>query len=920
MALAPLNTSYVLGLYGLDPSSAATTGGTAAPKRVAPTAPWSKTPTPQEASANLKAALAGRKFVDEDAAQLDLKGASGDYRKLFALYQGLSTLSDVATRMESKGLSGVDKAQINRAFVRGMAELSAYIDKSQFEQLRLAQGEAATSVKAGLTAPKAKTEYITKPITDSTSEPVAALEGQVSFTIAVKRLNVTHYVAIDLAGMGGAPRTIGNVINYINDQLAAEGLETRVLTHRIPAQPRKVQVNGKEITLPPGADQWALKVKMGTSEAVRFDAPRTGAVYVAQSVGNPDPDGKASTNDGVTQRELLKFQTAVTPSTPAPLQGEGEANWVEGRIFAQTLAPEIKTVRSQAVAADGSVYMLADVTGKPAGQVIKGEQDTALLKYDSAGKLIYARTLGAADSATGLALAVSSDGKVAVAGSVTGVLGGATDGVMNSGPASTASDSFVTVFDDKGDELWTQRRGARLEDEASQLAFGADGTVYVAGRTRSAMPGAAAIGGWDSYVEAFKPDTAGKVQTLFTQTFGTAASDRPAGLVVDGNALVTASVEDGRGVLRRFDLTSGTPVLAATRDLGDLMGGDIAGLALDAGTVVVAGTTANTALAAGGVTHAHAGGTDAFAARLSASLAPAAGDRIAYYGGAGDDRAVSLAVGNGQVFIGGSAGTDLPGEAAMGVKDGFVARLDIATGAVGWSQRFTGKDGRATPTAIAVDPNGASVLDRLGLPQGELQLGDSDKVTSLSSVRPGDQFTVQVGAGRTSTVTIEGKDTLDTLAQKIRRASGFQAKVTLTTVNGARQMKIEPINPRFVIEIGPGKTDKDALAMLGIPEGVVRTTITQDGQILPGDRKPKIYGLGLPSDLNLSNPEQVRHAMAEIGSAMGIVRSAYKDLVAAATPKTGLAAAQASAGPAPAYLTNQIANYQAALNRLTGGG
>lgn len=921
MAITPYNSSALLSLYGVDPSTLPATTGLAAPtKKVAPTAPWSKLPTPAEASANVKAALMGRKYVDENGAQLDLKGASSDYRKMFALYQGLSTLADVAGRMEQKGLTSLDKAQINKAFARGMTEIQAYIDKVDFEKIRVTQGEAAESAKTTLGAPKAKTEYITKPITTSTSEPVEAFEGAVSFTISVKRLSVTHHVTVNLADMGAQPRTIGNVINFINGKLEAEGLETRIQTHRMPGEARSVTVNGKAVPLPAGPDQWALKVKTGTSETVSFSAPTTPAVYVAQTVGNPDPDGKSSTNDAVLQRQLLKFQPETGPDTPAPLQGAGESQWVDGRVFAQTLGPEVAAVRASKVGPDGSVYMLADVTAKTGDQVIKGSQDVALLKYDSAGKLIYARTLGAASTATGLALSVSADGKVAVAGSVTGALEGATDGPLNSGPNSTASDSFVTLYDAEGQELWTQRRGARLEDEASQLAFGADGTVYVAGRTRSALPNSDSVGGWDSYVEAFKTAADGKVTTQFTQAFGTTASDKPAGLVVDGNAIVTASIEDGRAVLRRFDLTSGTPTLVATRDLGDLQGGELAGLAIDGGQVVLAGSTANAALSAGTITRGHAGGTDAFAVRLSASLTPGAGDSIAYYGGSGDDRAASLAVANGQVWIGGSAGTDLPGEAPMGTKDGFLARLDVAAGTVAWSQRFSGKDGYATPTAIAVDPTGASVLDRLGLPKGELQLEDSDRITALSALRPGDQFTIQSSLGRTSTITIEDKDTFDTLAQKVRRASGYQAKVTITTVDGLRQLKIEPMNPRMVIEIGAGKLDKNALEMLGLPEGVVRATRTNDGVTMPADGKGKIYGLGLARDLNLSNPEQVRHAMAELTTAMGAIRSAYKDLVAAASPKTAAQQIAAQGGKAPAYLTNQIANYQAALSRLTGGG
>jgi hypothetical protein len=59
--------------------------------------------------------------------------------------------------------------------------------------------------------------------------------------------------------------------------------------------------------------------------------------------------------------------------------------------------------------------------------------------------------------------------------------------------------------------------------------------------------------------------------------------------------------------------------------------------------------------------------------------------------------------------------------------------------------------------------------------------------------------------------------------------------------------------------------------------------------------------------------------LAELAASIGVVRTAYKDLVAGAQPK-GVQTANASAnGPVPAYLTNQIANYQAALNRLTGG-
>ncbi|HEX5378006.1 MAG TPA: hypothetical protein VFW47_05500, partial [Phenylobacterium sp.] len=527
----------------------------------------------------------------------------------------------------------------------------------------------------------------------------------------------------------------------------------------------------------------------------------------------------------------------------------------------------------------------------------------------------------------GLALAVSANGQVAVAGKVTGGLGGATNGALNSGESgsfATNSDSFVTVFNGEGEEQWTQRRGARLNDEASNIAFGADGSVYVAGRSQSVIPGGSAVvGGWDSYVEGFKADAAGKVSTLFVQSVGSGGADRPGGLVVDGTSLVLANNEGGHAVLHRFDLSGGAPVETASRDLGDLQGGDIAGLAINGGQVVIAGSTRNGALDAGSVTNPLTNGLDGFVAQLSADLVPAGGDSLAYYGGAGDDKISGLAVSGGKVFVSGQAGTDLPGQAPVGKKDGFVAQIDVGTGAVGWSRRFTGKAGFASPTTLAVDATGASALDRLGLPKGELDLTGSQQLTAVSSLRAGDKFELRSGLSSVKkTVTIETGDTLETLATKLRRALNFQADVKIVTgTDGLRKLQLKPHNLRDTLELFSGPPGKDALTGLGLSEGIIRaTTLNKDGKPEPADGKGQIYGLKFDGELNLNDASSISHVAAELAAALGVIRQAYKDLQAAATPKSVLAAAKAASGPVPAYLTSQIANYQAALDRLGGGG
>ena len=82
--------------------------------KYAPTPPWSTTSGAPRANDLVKAALAGHRFVDEGAAQLDLPGASTDYKKLFALYQGLNTLYGLGERMQATGVSATEQTRLHR--------------------------------------------------------------------------------------------------------------------------------------------------------------------------------------------------------------------------------------------------------------------------------------------------------------------------------------------------------------------------------------------------------------------------------------------------------------------------------------------------------------------------------------------------------------------------------------------------------------------------------------------------------------------------------------------------------------------------------------------------------------------------------------------------------------------------------------
>jgi len=907
-----IDSSILLGYYQARTGQASTlsSGSSTSTKvKYAPTAPWATNSAAPRASALVTSVMNGRRFINENAATLDLAGASEDYKKLFSLFQGLNALTGLAERMGAKGVSDAEKTKIEKLFTKGLSETTAYADSLKLAQLRLTRGETMLADKTAVGVPRSNYSYTTSTVhTGTSADAVEAFAGPVVFDIAVKKLNTTQNISIDLSEMGGATRSMSAVTSFINDKLAAAGVATRFQVSRTAGDPREIKTGGTTVKLPALADKYAFKVVGDSSEAVTFSAAATTpAVYVSTTAGNPDPDKDKTTDDGVFVSTMIKTGAATAP---------GE---VGSRIFSNGLEKTVTSVKDSQVGPDGSVYMLAEVSGDVDGQAIKSATDVALLKYDSQGKLIFARTLGAVGETKANALTVSSDGKVAIAGSITGQLEGATNGPINSGPKSSLSDSFVTLFDAKGDEVWTSRRGALQADEATAVAFGDDGTLYVGGKTKSSMPGASGLGGWDGYLMALTTDPLGAPKALFTQQIGGAGEEMVNGLVVDGSTVIVAGTEDKRAVLRSYDVSGGAAVAGATRDLGDLEGGNLAGIRLEGGQLFIGGSTRNGALALGAASNAYAGGIDAFAGRLSTDLSDTSADALTYYGGANDDTVTGMAVSGGKVWLTGLAGEAMPdGSEKIAERDGYIVELDPITGTAGSAQRISGKDGYVTPTSIAVDASGASALDKLGLPKGTLAYTDSQLITSATSARAGDQFQIRTReGGPLATVTLSANDTLETLAAKVKRAGGFRAKVEVVSDGDVRRLKITPANANAQVEVLPGKNGRNLLESVGLAEGVVRLTKLQDGRTVSANGGGNVYGLGLANDISLATEDSTRNALLVLSKAMSAIRTAYKDLETAAKPASVLKAAAAS-GPVPTYLTNQISNYQAALERLGG--
>lgn len=920
-----LDPNVLIGWYqakaGLAGAAAAPLSGVAAAALAKiPTAPWNQPGQTPKDSALVNDALAGHAFIDERAAKLDVAKADPDYKRLFAINQGLLTLQALANAAQDPQTSQFQLPGIRQAFARGLSEIASYVDTTKFDEFRLTPGTPTSSQTSTAVFPGLGADSYTTPVlaSGSSADPVAAFQGTVQFNMAVKKPDgSTVTVNFDLAEMGSTPRSMSSVAAYINGKLQAAGVGARFSTVSSQTQAQTVTVGGVTTTIRPAQTQWAFEITGTANEQLTFSAPAPApAVYLAQTAGDPKlsttttstTNGSVSTTTTTTddtEQQFLKLETGAGADAAAR---PNDTTYTQGQVFSQKLPDGVSAVRKTVTGADGSVYMLADATGPVNGQAIKGSQDAVLLKYDSAGDLIYTRTLGAGGSASGLSLAVSGTGQVAIAGSVTGELDA---GYSGSDP--NTADSFVSLYNAAGEEVWTARDGADQADTAQAVAFDAAGNVYVAGQTTGSIGGQAAVGGQDGYVRAYNANG----DVVATRQFGSTSDDGAGAMVIDGSTLYLAGKDGTNGVVRSFDITTPAQMTqTGSRDLGSLGGGIIAGLGVDGSGNLLIGGSAGSALSVGNVTAAKSGALDAFGARISENLGSAASDAIAYYGGSGADTVTAATVAGGQVWVAGSTKTDLPNLAAVGTQDGFVAGLDVATGAVAYAQRFSAKDRMSAPETIAVDMSGASALDRLGLPKGTITTDQSQLVTSATSARAGDSFQIKVGNASPVSVTIAADDTLTTLTQKIQRAGLFDVDVNALFTGAGKSLNLKPDTSRITFELLPGPSGRDALAALGLTAGIVRNTVIDPKKgIQPADKGTQIYGLRLPSNLALDTPDHITAALTAVGNAITTTRAIYADLRQAASPP----APQTQAGTVPAYLQAQIADYTAALNRLTAG-
>jgi len=480
----------------------------------------------------------------------------------------------------------------------------------------------------------------------------------------------------------------------------------------------------------------------------------------------------------------------------------------------------------------------------------------------------------------------------------------------------------VARYDSSGNQTWIKQIQTLATNQSNSVSVDASGNIYIGGSVSGGVIGAGQTGQGKADAFLAKFDSKGKL--LAENQFGTSGNDSVAATATaaDGS-LYVASVQNGHAILAKYAAGDITSAPAWTQDLGDLAaGGSIGGLTVSGSKVYVSGSTSNGNLTGGGASIAASasGGIDAFVFGATDNGASVSSDTVTYIGTSGTDTAGDVTVAaDGTVYVSGTTTGTFAGaqRTVQNVNNAFATAIG-ANGAIKWTQQYGGADGVSTGKSIAIDTQGASVLDALGLPRGTLSLNQSVDLTTKTTLRAGDSFQIEMqGTGaRTATITIDQGETFDSLVTKINSQLGGFGKASVNYTGGGENLKIH-VNAGRTINLIAGPKDLDALSRLGIDPGVLTTPATGSSSTTPQKGVTPTYGLGLTGGitgpLDISTKSGANMARSTLLAVLSNIQSTYQKTNA---PPPAAALPGHHGGSANATTTSQLANYSLALNLM----
>ncbi len=841
------------------------------------TAPWEQPPSTVPETAQLGAIRNMKTIID--AMNPGEAGGSNDVESSFVTYKALDRLRILADAASQPGMSDTQRASLQKVFAQGLSDLEGFLAQAPGNLLSIAFGDPSTNVKSSaLNSAQDIGAVIGKGVLDDHSLPVPGVTGNEVLTINLAYGSNKTSVNVDLSTLSTQPPTLDAIAKAFNDAIASTGGGYDVkfsVTKSSGQYGLAMSSDGTEVSLTQVGAPDSLVV---VGSQTQFDTPTGAQVY---HYGNPASGltGQLLGNISATEPGAAKADTTKTDTTDKSTDGS------DAKPAAPL--PAGLVAQSSVTSTDGYTYVVGTTTGDMGTHLSNGGDDLFLTKVDSQGQIVWQQTLGAQGDAQGAAVSLTPQGDVVVAGSVTGPF----DGSLGSN-----SDMLVAKFSANGEKQFATSVPSTGDDYATAVAVGADGSIYLGGKSSG-------TGGGGAYVAHL--DATGKM--IQQRTIDGAGVDGVTAFAVDGSGnLLALTRENGQAMLHKLagnDLTS---------ELGQVSFGaaDARAIAVAAdGSIAVAGATSsalpdNPSYVAGN-------GRDGFVTKLAADLS---GARTTYVGAAGDDQIDSVSFMGSDIYVGGRTTSSLSGP-LRGKVDGFVGHVDGATGAVAGLSQFGGSTGVADAVHVSVAKGGTNILGALGLHQGVLNDDVSTSLSTQVGLNAGDSFSFQVDGGAVHKVVIGANETLTSLQQKIRSAGG--SNITVTTPkndDGQGQLQLL-VAPGHTLGLIAGPQGTDALAKLGLEPTRLHSDTPRDPKgpaVTPGGS----YGLALSTSLSIGNATDAKAALDAVTSAISLTQTAYRSLY---WDDAKAAQVNGHIGSPSAAQQAQIASYQAALDRLSQG-
>ncbi|EIZ78721.1 regulatory protein FlaEY [Novosphingobium sp. Rr 2-17] len=887
-ALSMLSGTNSYGDYGTTP--AVETRAVRAAKAqftLAPTTPPWKQPTSKSPQSAQISAIKQLKSIIDTSVTTGNAG-SVDVQTTFTAYKALDKLKLLATAAARTTTTSSERIALQTTFAKGLADLQTYLGQAPADKVQLSFALPTRHAATVSLTPSDPLKFIGAGLVETRDAPLSGLTGSETLRFTLDKPGASDRFDIDL-GQTVQPPTLDSISTAINAAIAAIPLRNPdgsvVLDDAGNPTPRWLvrfvpdKTSGKwgfSVKAPNGAEQVTID-QVGARDSL--------VVASGQTMLNAPAQTQILRFDDVTGTMTRKVESAIAAvdsaaTARAKLTAVAPA---KGAIAAPIIIQAATTTQAIATDSAGFSYAVGTASGDLQANRTSGASDLFLTKLDSQGAVVWQRSLGASGAAQGAAISVAANGEVTVAGTINGTFdGGSSDG-----------DMLVARYSALGDERFATIVHSLGSDSAHAIAVGGDGSVYVGGK--------AASNGGDAFIARL--DSTGKLRERRTIDGGGSDSVTALAIGGDGNLLALTNA-DGEATLRRISASD----LGA--DLGSLSLGQADARAIavaNDGTIAVAGAT-STPLT-GTQANAMGIGRDGFVSRIDGALSGAA---TSYLATAEDDQIDSVAFMGGALYVGGRTTGALDGP-RRGAVDGFVSRLDAATGVVQSITQFGQTAQRTEPVRIAAAIGGDTILGALGLHRGVLNPPASVTLVAQTSLRAGDEFSLRINDGAAQKIVIEADDTLKSLGDRIRRITGSKANVIASTTAGALGLSIDA-KAGSSIALVAGAPGKDALAKLGldptrlsVPVLVARGAPT----VHPGGN----FGLALTEALNLSTSKDAAATLTVLKNAISTTQTAYRSLYwdagkAALTNgknATALTAAQSA----------QLDSYKAALARLT---